>query len=252
MNILFTICGRAGSKGLKNKNLKMFFDKPLVYYTMSAIELYIEKYNISDTVHTCLNTDSKELVDLVTKRASHYFVINRDEKLAGDAVAKMAVIKDCLAKADAYYNILHDIVIDLDITSPLRTAGDIYNAIEYKKQYMDMDVFFSVTNARRNPYFNMVKQNADGTVSKICESNYTARQQAPEVFDMNASIYVYKSSFLKDNITNKIFDGKCGIIKMLDTAVLDIDSEEDFMLMETIANYLYENKVEFQEIYAGI
>jgi CMP-N,N'-diacetyllegionaminic acid synthase len=251
MNILFTICGRAGSKGLKNKNLKMFLDKPLVYYTMSAIELYIEKYNVSDAVHMCLNTDSKELVDLVTKRDSEYFVINRDKKLAGGAVAKMAVIKDCLTKADAYYNISHDLVIDLDITSPLRTIGDIHNAIEYKKVYMDMDVVFSVTNARRNPYFNMVKQNADGTVSKICESNYTARQQAPEVFDMNASIYVYKSSFLKDNITNKIFDGKCGIIKMFDTAVLDIDSEEDFVLMEMIAKYIYHGNVAFNDVYVN-
>lgn len=251
MNILFTICGRAGSKGLKNKNLKMFLDNPLVYYTMVAIELYAEKYNGSDTIHTCLNTDSKELVDLVTKRASDYFVINRDEKLAGDAVAKMAVIKDCLAKADAYYNILHDIVIDLDITSPLRTVDDIHNAIKYKKRHVDMDVVFSVTNARRNPYFNMVKQNTDGTVSKICESNYTARQQAPEVFDMNASIYVYESSFLKGNITNKIFDGKCGIIKMLDTAVLDIDSEEDFVLMEIIAKYFYRDNAKLNYVYVS-
>ena len=31
--VLITICGRAGSKGFKNKNLKTFLDKPLVYYT---------------------------------------------------------------------------------------------------------------------------------------------------------------------------------------------------------------------------
>lgn len=252
MNILFTICGRAGSKGVKNKNLKMFLGKPLVYYTMGAINLYVEKYNDSDAVHKCLNTDSKELIDLVTKRDIGYFIINRDEELAGDTVAKMAVIKNSLEQADAYYNIMHDIVIDLDITSPLRTVDDVYKAIEYQRQHTDMDVVFSVTDARRNPYFNMVKQNADGTVSKVCESNYTARQQAPEVFDMNASIYVYKSSFLRNNITNKIFDGKCGVIKMYDTAVLDIDSEEDFVLMEIIAKYLYENKDNFDQIYINL
>jgi CMP-N,N'-diacetyllegionaminic acid synthase len=249
---LFTICGRAGSKGFKNKNLKVFLGKPLVHYTMAAIDLYIEKYDISDTIHKCLNTDSNQLIDLVTERDAGYFIINREEGLSGDDIAKMAVIKDCLTKADDYYNISHEMVVDLDITSPLRTVNDIHSAIEYKKRREDVDVIFSVTNARRNPYFNMVKKNEDGTVSKICESNYTARQQAPEVFDMNASIYVYESSFIKNNITNKLFDGKCDTIKMLDTAVLDIDSEEDFMLMEIVAKYLYQNKVEFDQIYADV
>jgi CMP-N,N'-diacetyllegionaminic acid synthase len=252
MTVLFTICGRADSKGFKNKNLKMFLGKPLVYYTMTAIDLYIKEYNVSDTIHKCLNTDSKELIELVTNRSTGYFVINRDENLSGDAVAKMAVIKDCLVKADNYYNTSHDVVVDLDITSPLRTIKDIYNAIDKKKKQKNVDVIFSVTNSRRNPYFNMVKQNIDGTVSKICESNYVTRQQAPEVFDMNASIYVYNSNFLKSNISSKIFDGKCGIIKMFDTAVLDIDSEEDFVIMEIVAKYFYENKTEFNEIYLNV
>ena len=37
--LLITICGRAGSKGFKNKNLKVFCGKPLVYYSLSAAEL---------------------------------------------------------------------------------------------------------------------------------------------------------------------------------------------------------------------
>ncbi|MDD3706486.1 MAG: acylneuraminate cytidylyltransferase family protein, partial [Clostridiaceae bacterium] len=39
-DILFTICGRAGSKGIKNKNLRDFLGYPLPYYTISAIDLY--------------------------------------------------------------------------------------------------------------------------------------------------------------------------------------------------------------------
>ena len=38
--LLITICGRAGSKGFKNKNLKTFCGQPLVYYTLSAAELF--------------------------------------------------------------------------------------------------------------------------------------------------------------------------------------------------------------------
>lgn len=41
--LLITICGRAGSKGFKNKNLKTFCGHPLVYYSLSAAELFIKK-----------------------------------------------------------------------------------------------------------------------------------------------------------------------------------------------------------------
>lgn len=37
MKILFTICGRAGSKGFKNKNLKKMNGVPLVFYTLASI-----------------------------------------------------------------------------------------------------------------------------------------------------------------------------------------------------------------------
>ena len=42
--LLITICGRAGSKGFKNKNLKNFCGRPLVYYSLSAAELFIKKH----------------------------------------------------------------------------------------------------------------------------------------------------------------------------------------------------------------
>jgi len=44
MNILFTICGRAGSKGFKNKNLKKMNDVPLAYYTFAVISAYSTRH----------------------------------------------------------------------------------------------------------------------------------------------------------------------------------------------------------------
>ena len=44
MNILFTLCGRAGSKGVKGKNARDFLNVPLVWYSMANIALYREKY----------------------------------------------------------------------------------------------------------------------------------------------------------------------------------------------------------------
>ena len=43
MNYLFTICGRAGSKGLKSKNISDFDGIPLVYYTVGIMSKVIER-----------------------------------------------------------------------------------------------------------------------------------------------------------------------------------------------------------------
>ena len=48
MNILFTLCGRAGSKGVKGKNVRNFLDIPLAWYSVAGISLYIEKYGSSE------------------------------------------------------------------------------------------------------------------------------------------------------------------------------------------------------------
>ena len=67
MRILFTICGRAGSKGIKNKNIRRFLDKPLPYYTISAIDLYLKKVCLNIEYDIVLNSDSPELIELIKK-----------------------------------------------------------------------------------------------------------------------------------------------------------------------------------------
>ena len=62
--LLITICGRAGSKGFKNKNLKTFCGHPLVYYSLSAAELFIKNPPELE-VDIALNTDSPALAGLV-------------------------------------------------------------------------------------------------------------------------------------------------------------------------------------------
>jgi CMP-N,N'-diacetyllegionaminic acid synthase len=86
-------------------------------------------------------------------------------------------------------------VIDLDITSPLRTLKNI-EALVDKKLNSDADLVFSVTDSRRNPYFNMVMKTEKG-YERVIKSYYNARQEAPEIFDMNASMYAYLLSFLQ-------------------------------------------------------
>ena len=244
--LLITVCGRAGSKGFRNKNLKVFCGKPLLYYTLSAAELFL-RANPDVSADICLNTDSPELAELALSRYPQVVFLPRGEELGGDTVPKMAVFQDSLARMEQKTGERYRYVMDLDITSPLRTAADIQNAYREKAARPDLDLVFSVTESRRNPYFNMVRDCGDH-VEKVIESSYTARQQAPAIYDLNASIYVFQRDFLAANKTGILWDGKIGISRMMDTAVLDIDSEEDFALMEVIANHLFARYPDFAAV----
>ena len=247
MKILFAICGRAGSKGLKNKNLLNFLDKPLVYYSISAIDLFVKKQSLFNNLvyDIVLNTDSDKLIEIVkNNKMQKVNVIHRIEALSGDGVAKKDVIADSYLQMKKDY----DVVVDLDITSPLRTYNDLCNLIN---KYMDSkpDLVFSVSESRRNPYFNMVCVR-DGMIKKVIDSDYTTRQEAPAIYDMNASLYAYNPKFLMSDVS--LLNGKSEIIIMKDTAVLDIDKGEDYELLQVLAEYFYNKFPEYREVYDNI
>jgi len=250
MNILFTLCGRAGSKGVKGKNARDFLNVPLVWYSMAGIALYKEQFlNAADHIDVVLNTDSEDLIGLVKQvRDLPITVLRRDESLAGDRVPKVAVILDCLKRSEDLFKTDYDVVVDLDITSPLRTVKDIKNAIDKKISREETDVVYSVAPSRRNPYFNMVKEE-NGFFCKAIPSNFTTRQEAPVFYDMNASIYAYSPQALKSKEQATFFNSNCDAVVMADTGILDIDSEEDYELMQVVAGYLFANKEEYKKIY---
>ncbi len=46
----------------------------------------------------------------------------------------------------------------------------------------------------------------------------------------------------------KVLGGYCECVEMYDTGILDLDHENDFELMQVIANYLYKNNSEFRVV----
>ena len=89
-------------------------------------------------------------------------------------------------------------VVDLDLTSPLRTLRDVEGTINQVIENEKCNYAYSVTDSRRNPYFNMVSRRDNGFFDRVISSSYTARQQVPACFDMNASIYAFSREFLLD------------------------------------------------------
>ena len=246
MNILFTICGRDGSKGFKNKNLKNMNGVPLVYYTLSVIKLY-QNIHPENSIMVAINTDSRELLEIICSQnmVSDIRTVKRKEELAGDNAPKVEVVKDTYLNCREYGDF--QVIVDLDITSPMRRVEDVERAIDTLLEKQEYDLVFSVVPARRSPYFNMVEKKG-GCYGKLCPSIYTARQQAPKSYELNASIYAYRPCFLEHTIRKSILDYNCGIIEMKDYLVLDIDTEEDFTQMSMLMKYFQGQDTELDKV----
>lgn len=246
MNILVTICARAGSKGVKGKNTKLFCGKPLAAYTIAAFKLFKQRFGGDfDNIVLAVNTDSELLLQQIGEQQSEYVYIPRTEELAGDIVSKKAVIRDTLIKCEEKTGTVFDVVVDLDLTSPLRTVDDIKGTLEMLEQDASADIAYSAAESRRSPYFSMVTRKEDGYYHTFKETRFTARQQCPACFDMNGSIYAYRRAY---TLAEHVLPRKEVVWQMKDTGILDIDSESDYELMQVIAEYFYQKYPAYGEI----
>jgi CMP-N-acetylneuraminic acid synthetase len=123
--------------------------------------------------------------------------------------------------------------LDLDVTSPLRTLQDLSEALDKLVSNPKAVNIFSVNPASRNPYFNMVEETVDGFVKVVKDSKgYKTRQEAPAVYDMNASFYFFRRAFFKDGY--EISTTPRSLAYVMNHICFDLDHAHDFIIMETL------------------
>lgn len=233
MKILITICARGGSKGIPRKNIIPINGKPLIAYSIEIAK----KFSCNFDCDIALSTDDSEI-----KHCAETFGLTtgylRPEYLATDKAGKIDVIFDVLKYQEIKNQCFYDYVIDLDITSPLRTLDDLLEAFEILQADHNALNIFSVNPAHRNPYFNMVEQLENGyfgTVKKLSSTVFT-RQEAPKIYDLNASFYIYNKEFFNQNCRSAITDKS--LIFIMPHICFDLDEISDFDYL----SYLLENK----------
>jgi len=220
MKRLCTICARSGSKGVVNKNIREIDGKPLLAYSI----LQAKASNLFQAI--AVSSDSTEILDLASRCEVDY-LIERPMYLATDHAPKIPVIQHALLTVEELANQYFDIIVDLDVTSPLRYVSDISDVVNLLETKGVSNVITG-TPARRSPYFNIVEINDEGIVqlSKSLERPIFCRQDAPKAYDLNASIYAWQRLVLLECKT--IFNKDTLLYIMPEERSIDIDSELDF------------------------
>lgn len=223
MKILCTICARAGSKGVANKNLRLINSKPLIVYSIEQAQAT----NLFDQI--VISSDSEEIRN-VALASGATLVVERPIEMASDTAPKLPAIRHCVESVEKKFG-QFDVVIDLDATAPLRHPEDIIGALELLKS-TNADNVITGTLAHRSPYFNLVETNEQGIVhlSKKPQDAVNRRQDSPKCYDMNASIYVWRRAALFEN--EGLFAANTRLFEMPRERSIDIDSQADFEVVE--------------------
>jgi len=228
MTITAIIFARGGSKGLPGKNIRPLAGKPLIAW---AIEHALAVNRIDNVI---VSTDADDIAEVARDYGAIVPFI-RPEELARDNSPEWLAWRHALNYLKETDGAFPDVMISVPTTAPLRLPCDIEKCMdEYDKG--DADMVITVTDPNRNPYFNMVRTNDDGTVSLVNppQSAIARRQDAPLVYDMATVAYVVRPEFVMSH--NSLFEGRVRSVNIPRERALDIDTLYDFHIAECLIN----------------
>lgn len=226
MNSLGLICARSGSKGLKNKNIKNFCGKPLIYWTIQHFK------KIKKVKRIILSTDSKKIASIGEKYGAEVPFL-RPKYLSNDNTPEWLVWKHLINHLKKKEKKLPNYILSLPVTSPCRKLTDINKSINFyvKNKF---DIVMAVTSSNRNPFFNIVYRKKGGKIFLVNKTNKKIfnRQNAPMTYDLTTVGNIFNpKKILKKN---HIFECNVGSITVSNNSAIDIDSEFDFKIAEYV------------------
>ena len=224
MKILGLIPARSGSKGIPNKNIKLLGNKPLLQYTS---EIALQSKFLSKIV---LSSDSEHIMQ-VGKNLGIEAPFKRPLDLAKDKSPTLPVILHVLEffeKKGEYF----DAVCLLQVTSPFRSIDFLDKAIKkFKKSKTDSLVSVLEVPHEYNPHWTYTLDINDNLQISTGESEIISRRQdLPKAFIRDGSIYITKTSVLKEQ--KSIYGKSIAYIVSSKENYVNIDTMDDWKKAE--------------------
>lgn len=224
MNYVAIIPARAGSKGIKNKNLRKISGKSLV--EIAILEAKKSKY----ITKIIVSTDSPLIFSEALKLNANSKCLRPNELSDDSALVSSVVLHEISANN---INLSTDVIVLLQPTSPLRDSDDIDNAIEL---FIKMGrSIVSVSKVSEHPIF-MREIASDGRLISLLNKNSTIRRQdLSEIYIVNGAIYINPANDYHTDIS--LNDNEYPYIMSVDKSV-DINNFDDLYK----ARLLYKTK----------
>jgi CMP-N,N'-diacetyllegionaminic acid synthase len=221
---LGVIPARAGSKGIKNKNIKLLNGLPLVAYSIAAAK----KSKLLK--HVVVSTESEKIA-AVAKKYGGNVPFMRPAEFSTDQAPTPPVLKHAVEEYEHQTGLYFTHIVLLQPTTPLRLARDIDGAIKlmisrpdknnvvscYKSETIHPKKMYSVKDKEAIPY-----EKGD----KVFR-----RQDVSTMYIRNGSVYIIRRDLVMEG---GMFDEAPLLYQMPRLRSIDIDGMVDWKLCELI------------------
>lgn len=218
--LISIIPARSGSKSIKDKNIKLFKGKPLIFWSIKSSK-QCKKIN-----KTIVSTDSKRYANIAYKCGADIVLI-RPKKISKDNSSDLEFINHAIR----YLKFDYEYIAHLRPTTPLRNISDLNEAIsKFKKT--NFSSLRTVHENSESAYKSFeIRKKQLVTIfnkKKNIDNSNLPRQKFPKTYVANGILDIYRKSFIKKN--NKLFGNN--VYAYLTKPTIEIDSINDFKLLE--------------------
>lgn len=231
MNNLAIIPARSGSKGLKDKNIRLLVDKPLIAYSIAAAQ---DSCLFSRIM---LSTDSFQYANIAKEYGAEVPFL-RSQTTSSDSANSWDVVKEVLNEY-LKMGIKFDTICLLQPTSPLRQSADIiagYKEFEAKSA----DAITAVCAMEHSPLWSMLLPEDLSLEEFRTNMRTVPRQMLKTYYRINGALYIRKVEYKDDRIV--ILDKREFAYIMERSRSVDIDTYDDFQYAAfVIRSGLYQN-----------
>lgn len=216
------ILARSGSRGIKNKNVKILNNKPLICHSIDAC------LNSKIFKNIIISTDSNNYIKIIKKFSKNKKIIffKRSKKFAFSNSSSESSINEILV---SNLFLLNEIFL-IQATSPLITGKDLKLAYKiFNKK--DVDTVLSVCEFKKFIW----KKTKNKKFIKPINYNYKKRpmrQNFKSCFIENGAFYVFSKKGFKKN-KSRLY-GNIAPVLMDKERSIDIDEKKDFEKVEKI------------------
>lgn len=235
--ILAVVTARKGSKGIPGKNYRDLLGKPLFLWSMEAAlqSEYVDTVVLSSNCEECEKLHIEWTKTLEKKEQDRVIFWLRPDALATDTAKNELALIHVLMACEKGYGLKHDIVVNLQPTSPCRVGRLLDRCIEeYNNGGHD-----SLLTASKITPFLWRRKNGKWTYSidknDCCERKM---RQEFENNDENSEFLMHDNGCVYVTDSRILLDTECRIgynpcvFETIGINNIQIDEEIDFVLIE--------------------
>lgn len=228
--LLCVVPARGGSKGLPGKNLRLLAGFPLVVHPIRCAAL-------CPAIDRCIvSTDSDEIAG-VARAHGAIVPFLRPAELATDTAPMLGVVQHALRAMERIDQRRYETLLLLDPTSPGRLPADIDAATRLLQDDDAADGVVGVSRPEFNPLWHCVVPRGGYAEPLIAGAGtYTRRQDVPDVFRINATLYLWRRDFLL-NVRQSWMEGKLRLLEIPEARAIHIDDADELARADLLVRH---------------